>query len=194
MKDSVVNEVIDGLKEAGVKFVSFLPDSWFKKIYFRFLEDKDFITRPVSNEGVGVALCCGAWLGGMKSVMLMENTGVRMACDQLARLGMSVGLPCFMIIPYRGDIGDKPTYAVAHGKTMLPVLDALQIPYLIVRDEKEIRPFLGDPAQRQNNELVFDQRNQSSNAVHTVHRLTPVTCGRALNRRVKDLLRKLPPP
>ena len=71
---------------------------------------------PVSNEGVGVGLCCGAWLGGMKAVMLMENTGVRMACDQLARLGMSVGLPCFMIIPYRGDIGDKPTYAVAHGK------------------------------------------------------------------------------
>jgi len=88
VKDTVVNEVIDGLKEAGVKFVSFLPDSWFKKIYFRFLEDPDFITRPVSNEGVGVGLCCGAWLGGMKAVMLMENTGVRMACDQLARLGM----------------------------------------------------------------------------------------------------------
>jgi sulfopyruvate decarboxylase subunit alpha len=139
VKDSVVNEVINGLKEAGVKFVSFLPDSWFKKIYFRVLEDSDFITRPVSNEGVGVGLCCGAWLGGMKAVMLMENTGVRMACDQLARLGMSVGLPCFMIIPYRGDVGDKPTYAVAHGKTMLPVLEALQIPYLIVRDEGQIR-------------------------------------------------------
>ena len=139
MKDSVVNEVIGGLKEAGVKFVSFLPYSWFKKIYFRFLEDPDFITMPVSNEGVGVGLCCGAWLGGMKAVMLMENTGVRMACDQLARLGMSVGLPCFMIIPYRGDIGDKPTYAVAHGRTMLPVLEALQIPYLIVREESRIR-------------------------------------------------------
>ena len=139
MKDSVVNEVIDGLKEASVKFVSFLPDSWFKKIYFRFLKDPDFVTMPVSNEGVGVGLCCGAWLGGMKAVMLMENTGVRMACDQLARLGMSVGLPCFMIIPYRGDIGDQQTYAVAHGRTMLPVLEALQIPYLIVRDESQIR-------------------------------------------------------
>jgi sulfopyruvate decarboxylase subunit alpha len=139
VKDTVVNEVIRGLKEAGVKFVSFLPDSWFKKIYFRVLEDPDFVTRPVSNEGVGVGLCCGAWLGGMKSVMMMENTGVRMACDQLARLGMSVGLPCFMMIPYRGDIGDGQTYAVAHGKTMLPVLEALQIPYFIVRDESQIR-------------------------------------------------------
>ncbi len=139
MKESVVNEVVDGLKEAGVKFVSYLPDSWLKKIYFRVQDDPDFITIPVANEGVGVGLCCGAWLGGMKAVMLMENTGIRMACDQLARLGMSVGLPCFMIIPYRGDIGDNLTYAVTHGKTMLPVLDALRIPYLIVREEDRIR-------------------------------------------------------
>src|SRR6201988_457316 len=139
MKEAVANEVVEGLKEAGVKFASFLPDSWLRPIYARISQDPHFLTIPVSNEGVGVGLCCGAWLGGMKAVMLMENTGVRMACDQLARLGMSVGLPCLMIIPYRGDIGDKPTYAVAHGKTMLPVLEALQIPYLIVRDEGQIR-------------------------------------------------------
>ena len=139
MRESAVNEVIGGLKESGVKFVSFLPDSWFKEIYFRVLKDPDFLTFPVSNEGVGIALCCGAWLGGTKAVMLMENTGVRMACDQLARLGMTMGLPSFMMIPYRGDIGDKPSYAVSHGQTMLPVLDALRIPYLIVREEKNIR-------------------------------------------------------
>lgn len=139
MRESAVNEVVEGLKEASVKFVSFLPDSWFKEIYFRVLKDPDFVTIPVSNEGVGIALCCGAWLGGLKAVMLMENTGVRMACDQLARLGMTMGLPAFMIIPYRGDIGDKPSYAVPHGQTMLPVLDALRIPYLIVREENRIR-------------------------------------------------------
>ncbi len=139
MKDSVANEVMGGLKDAGVKFASFLPDSWLRPLYSRLMEDKDFITVPVSNEGVGVGLCCGAWLGGMKAVMLMENTGVRMACDQLARLGISVGVPCFMIIPFRGDIGDRLTYSVAHGQTMIPVLDALRIPYHIVRDESRIR-------------------------------------------------------
>src|SRR5215470_11459503 len=139
MKDTVANEVIEGLKDAGVKFASFLPDSWLRPIYSRITEDPHFLTIPVSNEGDGAGLCCGAWLGGTKAVMLMENTGVRMACDQLARLGISVGLPCFMIIPYRGDFGDRLTYAVAHGQTMLPVLDALRIPSLIVREEKNIR-------------------------------------------------------
>ena len=138
MKESVADEVIQGLKDAGVTFASFLPDSWLKPIYARLANDPHFTTVPVSNEGVGVGLCCGAWLGGKKAVMLMENTGVRMACDQLARLGISVGLPCFMIIPYRGDIGDRLTYAVAHGQTMIPVLDALRIPHLVVREETRI--------------------------------------------------------
>ena len=49
MKDSVANEVVEGLKEAGVKFASYLPDSWLKPIYFRLSNDPDFLTIPVSN-------------------------------------------------------------------------------------------------------------------------------------------------
>jgi sulfopyruvate decarboxylase subunit alpha len=36
-------------------------------------------------------------------------------------------------------MGDKLAYAVAHGQTMIPVLDALRIPYHIVREENRIR-------------------------------------------------------
>ena len=35
MKESTTNEVVEGLTEAGVKFASFLPDSWLKPIYSR---------------------------------------------------------------------------------------------------------------------------------------------------------------
>ena len=73
MKESTTNEVVEGLTEAGVKFASFLPDSWLKPIYSRLSQDSRFITIPVSNEGVGVGLCCGAWLGGMKAVMLWRT-------------------------------------------------------------------------------------------------------------------------
>src|SRR5215467_1265016 len=51
MKDTVANEVIEGLKDAGVKFASFLPDSWLRPIYSRLVEDPHFTTIPVSNEG-----------------------------------------------------------------------------------------------------------------------------------------------
>src|SRR6266498_1760616 len=125
MKESVANEVVEGLKDAGVKFASFLPDSWLRPIYSKISEDPHFMTIPVSNEGVGVGLCCGAWLGGMKAVMLMENTGVRMACDQLARLGISVWPPCFRTTPAGGGRGGGRKSGGGRGEDMLAALGRL---------------------------------------------------------------------
>ena len=67
MTEKVTNEEVEGLKDAGVKFASFLPDSWLRPIYSRLAEDPHFTTIPVSNEGVGVGLCCGAclWCGSL---------------------------------------------------------------------------------------------------------------------------------
>ena len=42
MKEAVANEVVEGLKDAGVKFASFLPDSWLKPIYFRLTRRSTF--------------------------------------------------------------------------------------------------------------------------------------------------------
>jgi sulfopyruvate decarboxylase subunit alpha len=93
---------------------------------------------PVVNEGEGVAICAGMWLGGKRAAMLMENSGVRMACEELARLGLGQGVPVFMIMPFRGDIGDGFSWAQPHGWTMLPVLEALRADYRIVRRVDEI--------------------------------------------------------
>ncbi len=139
MKQSVVDEVIAGLKEANVRFCAYLPDSWLAPIERRLVEDPFFTVVPATNEGEGVAMCAGAWLGGMRSVMLMENSGLRMACEELARLGLTQGIPVFMITSYRGDLGDKPQWAQSHAWTTEPVLQALRARYRIVRREDEVR-------------------------------------------------------
>lgn len=140
MRAEVVDEVIAALKEAGVTFACYLPDSWLADIERRLHEEPSFTVVPVVNEGEGVAMCAGAWLGGKRSVMLMENSGVRMACEELARLGMNNGVPVFMIMPFRGDIGDVPTFAPPHAWTMEGVLQALRVRYRVIRRLDEIRP------------------------------------------------------
>ena len=101
MKEAVANEVVEGLKDAGDKFASFLPDSWLKPIYFRLTQDPHFMTIPVSNEGVGFhpAGAARRYEGGDVD----GEHGVRMACDH----GISVG---FLLhdIPYR-DFRDGQT-------------------------------------------------------------------------------------
>lgn len=139
MLERVVEEVVAGLKEGGVRFCAYVPDSWLAQVERRLVEDPFFTVVPVTNEGEGVAMCAGAWLGGMRSVMLMENSGLRMASEELARLGLTQGIPVFMLMSYRGDLGDKPQWAQSHAWTMEPLLRALRAEYRIVRREDEVR-------------------------------------------------------
>jgi sulfopyruvate decarboxylase subunit alpha len=138
MKASTVDVAVAGLKAAGVSIVCQVPDSWLAPLGRALEADPDFRYVTATNEGEGVAFCAGAWLGGKKAVMLMENSGVRMACEELARLGLGQGVPVFMIMPYRGDLGDGYSWAQTHAWTMLPVLDALRAEYRILREESEI--------------------------------------------------------
>ena len=70
----------------------------------------------------------------------MENSGLRVAAEALARLGLGHGLPVFMIMPFRGDIGDVDWWAQPHGITMIPLLDGLRIPYRIVDRVEDVIP------------------------------------------------------
>jgi sulfopyruvate decarboxylase subunit alpha len=84
-------------------------------------------------------MCAGAWIGGKRSVMMMENSGLRAACEELARLGLNQGIPAFMFMPYRGDFGDHHSFAPPQGWTTFPVLDALRAQYRLVRRKDDIR-------------------------------------------------------
>ncbi|MBI2305655.1 MAG: sulfopyruvate decarboxylase [Chloroflexi bacterium] len=139
MKIAIAQEIVSGLKEAGITFVCYLPDSWLKEVYQLVTEDPHFQAVLVTNEGEGVAVCAGAWLGGKGAAMIMENSGLRVASEALARLGLGHGIPVFLVMSYRGDLGDRDWWAQPHGWTTEPMLQALRIPYRVMRRPEEIR-------------------------------------------------------
>jgi sulfopyruvate decarboxylase subunit alpha len=139
---AVIDEVVAGLKEAGVTLCAYLPDSWMAPVIGRLSVEQDIELIPVTNEGEGVAICAGMWLGGGRAVMIMENSGLRVACEELARLGLGQGIPILMLMPYRGDLGDKPYWAQPHGWTMEPILQALRVTFRVVRSPESIRDTL----------------------------------------------------
>jgi sulfopyruvate decarboxylase subunit alpha len=139
VQPSVTNAIVEGLKGAGVDFVSYLPDSWLHDVYEALLADPHFQVVLGTNEGECAGICAGAWLGGKRAVLIMENSGLRVACEALARLGMGHGIPVLLLMPFRGDFGDGFWWAQPHGATMIPVLEALRIPYRVVEREEDIR-------------------------------------------------------
>lgn len=138
MRQTAVDAVIAGLKRAGVSVVCYLPDSLFRELYPALDADQDLRTVRVTNEGEGAAICGGVFLSGQRAALVMENSGVRAATEQLARLGLGAGIPVIMLMSYRGELGENNWWAIPHGITMEPVLDALRTPYRIVREEDQI--------------------------------------------------------
>jgi sulfopyruvate decarboxylase subunit alpha len=118
------------------------PESKFKELYPVLYKDPDFRYIMVTNEAEGVSIAAGAWLAGKKPVVLMENAGFRMALEPLARLGLTHGIPVMMIMCYTGDIGERNWWGIAHGQTMEPLLRAMNVPYIVVREKKDVKDAL----------------------------------------------------
>jgi sulfopyruvate decarboxylase subunit alpha len=146
MKQSAVDSVIAGLKAAGISVVCYLPDSLFKELYPALDADPDIRTIRVTNEGEGAAICGGIWLSGKKAALVMENSGLRASIEPLARMGMGAGIPVFMLMSYRGDLGENNWWAIPHGMTMEPLLNAMRIPYRVVNREEDITRAITDAA------------------------------------------------
>jgi sulfopyruvate decarboxylase subunit alpha len=140
MEPRLASLVIEGLKSAHVRFVVGLPDSMLSGVYVAAERDPDIRYVAVTNEAEGASIAAGAWITGGRSVLVMENSGLRASCEALARLGLVNGVPVTMLMGYRGDLGEPFHWGVNHGMTMEPLLGALRIPYWIVDREEQIIP------------------------------------------------------
>jgi len=139
MLQAALGEAVGGLKEAGIDFVSGLPDGWQRNLHEAIEADSAFRYVPVCNEGVGFSVCAGAWLGGRKPALIMENSGLRVAAEYIARISLGCGVPVLLLLSYRGDLGDTEHWAVPHAIVAEPLLAALRIPYQVVRQRDQLR-------------------------------------------------------
>ncbi|MFQ5517107.1 MAG: sulfopyruvate decarboxylase [Acidimicrobiia bacterium] len=139
MLDVAAQAAMTGLQEAGIDFVSGLPDGWQRNLHELIEADPDIRYVPVCNEGVGFSVCAGAWLGGRKTALIMENSGLRVAAEPIARISLGTGVPVVLMMSYRGDLGETEHWGIPHGIVVEPLLKALRIPYRVVRDHRDLR-------------------------------------------------------
>lgn len=138
MKPENAQRVVNSLKASGIGLIVSLPDSWLVDLELLAGRDPELRHVLVANEGDGMAICGGAWLGGVKAAMLMENSGLLVSTYALARFHLTFGVPTLILVSYRGDIGDGNWNLSTLGRVTEPMLRALGLPYLVVRSADEI--------------------------------------------------------
>src|SRR5262249_37741840 len=85
-----------------------------------------------------IAICSGAFFGGVRSVALMGATGLLTCTGELATLNLRHQIPVFLIVSQRGSIDDHRIYQEVQGRRTIPLLQTYDFPYHIVAAAEEI--------------------------------------------------------
>jgi sulfopyruvate decarboxylase subunit alpha len=140
MNTEAAKEALDALVDSGINFAACLPDSAFQELYLPLSAEFKIDYIQVANEGDGVGICMGAWLGGKKPALIMENTGFAVTPYALMRGPIPFGVPMLLLIACRGGFHDQRWFSVPMGWGTTPLLEAMRISYEVVTRTEDIRP------------------------------------------------------
>lgn len=130
--EAVAQAIAEQLSGAGVKLVASLPDNWLTPLISTIDADPAFQHVPVNREESAIGLCSGAYMGGMGSAAIMGASGFMTCIYALTKINYSYEIPLLLLITLRGAFGDHHKHHVSNGLYLRPVMDAIDIPYVVV--------------------------------------------------------------
>lgn len=101
-------------KAARIGHVSYVPDGGQGLINL-CAQDPDIGTTVLTTEEEGVGLSAGLWLGGVRSVLLMQSSGVG-NCLNIFTLAENCRIPLVLIITMRGGFAEFVPWQIPMGK------------------------------------------------------------------------------
>ena len=124
---------------AGIRVVGYVPDAGHKRLIELCQADKNMRAVVLSTEEEGIGLAAGAWLGGQKSVLLMQSSGVGNVINVLGMVG-ECRFPLVTLVTMRGEQGEFNPWQVPMGQAVRPVLEAMGTVVHAPATEAEIVP------------------------------------------------------
>jgi len=114
-------DIHQALTAADVGQVAYVPDAGHKELIELCHADAAMRTVSLTTEEEGVALLAGAWLGGVRGVLLMQSSGVG-NCVNMFSLIEECRFPLLMLVTMRGQWGETNPWQVPMGQGVPAVL------------------------------------------------------------------------
>jgi len=112
------------LAAAQIRLVGYVPDAGHKRLIELCQVDKSMRAVVLSTEEEGIGLAAGAWLGGARSVLLMQSSGVGNVINALGTI-KECRFPLVTIVTMRGEEGEFNPWQVPMGQATRTVLEAM---------------------------------------------------------------------
>lgn len=146
MDDELARRLVQGLKDAGIEVVTYLPETRLSQILPLIRADPDLELIGTASEQEAVTIAVGATLGGKQAAVYMESTGVFVSTYSLLVTGQQLGVPILLVVAHLGGERDQRNHFLyaTIGEHTEPVLDGLGIGHMPVTTGDDVSSKIAD--------------------------------------------------
>ncbi|GIV79126.1 sulfopyruvate decarboxylase [Litorilinea aerophila] len=130
--------VYQGIKEAGIRFITALPETWLVYLLQMAEDDPEMTLIEVAREEEAVGIAAGAYFAGTPNLMLLQNHGFFGAINGIVSLALLYSVPLCMLIAHRGHMGEPYPWHTRGGILTEPILRSMGIPFDYARDPRQV--------------------------------------------------------
>ena len=120
-----------------IRFVTTVPCKQLAGVISELEQREDVQHMPCNKEDEGMGLCAGAYMGGKRPAIIMQNTAIGVTVNTLVTLQQFYRMPLPMIISYRGELKEPVSCQVEMAVHTKALLNQLQIPTYHFHREKD---------------------------------------------------------
>ena len=120
------DEIFRVLKQSGIAQVGYVPDAGHARLIDLVRADPEIDAIALTTEEEGVAVAAGAWLGGQRSTLLMQSSGVG-NCVNMLSLAKNCRFPLVMLVTMRGEWAEFNPWQVPMGTRTAAALELMDV-------------------------------------------------------------------
>ena len=119
---TIDQKITDDLVAAKIGLVTTVPCKQLAGVIEEVDKRPEIHHIPANKEDEAMGICAGAWMGGKRSGIIMQNTAIGVTINTLATLIQYYRMPLPMLISYRGELREPVACQVemaVHTKALL---------------------------------------------------------------------------
>lgn len=103
----VDKEIYDLIKNSDIDLILSLPCIFLKDLLIKIDKKNEIRNIPITREEEGIGIFAGAYLGGMRPLMLIQNSGLGNSINAIKSLLELYKIPAAIMMSHRGSEGER---------------------------------------------------------------------------------------
>ena len=133
-----IDPIVRVFKANEVRLITYVPDKVLAPLIKRLHADDYFTVICPAREEEAIGIVTGAYMGGLRGIVLMQTSGFATLPNALASLTVPYQIPMLMLISERGTLGDFQLGQAIVCRTMRPILDTLNIENHVIERQDDV--------------------------------------------------------